>query len=81
MKNKIYGIVAILSMCAIPYVLFTGYSIGGVYIGNVGRAFICIIIFWFIREILLNKTARQRRIDKFGTSNFFVALFKEEKKQ
>lgn len=80
MKNKIYGTIAILLMCAIPFVLWTGKSLYGNKLGPISMGVVIIVPIWFTYQILFNKVARQRRIDKFGTSNFFVALFKEEKK-
>ena len=79
MKKKFLGVIAILLICAIPYVLWTGKSLDGVELGPIGMGIVIVVPIWFTYQILFDKVARQRRIDRCGSSNFFVALFKENK--
>lgn len=80
MKKITLGIIVILIMCCIPYVLTTGKSVGGDNIGNVGRVIIVICLISFTCQLLFNKKAREVRKARYGSSNFFVALFKKENK-
>lgn len=79
MKKKALGIFVVLMMCAIPYVLYTGKSIDGTEIGWTGRIIMIVCLTFFIGMILFDKKAREKRKQDYGSSNFFVAMFKEKK--
>jgi hypothetical protein len=76
------GIVFCLMIIASFYYVIVQPLIDGPYGINDGRKLV-IVITWslLILLILFSKGARQNRIDRWGSSNIFVSLFRKEKKK
>lgn len=76
------GILFCIMILASFYFVIVQPLIDGPY-GISDERKLVIVIAWSILVLLIlfNKGARQNRIDRWGSSNIFVSLFREEKKK